>query len=121
MVELMVGMVLIGLTVLTVAALIQVIISISDRSDDMVLTTSAAQNKAESLRSMGFNSIGGDGTTVTFTNELPPSIAYPKSATYTVSVSAAHPDEKIVLIDIVGGGKHYKYQTVIGELGVGQY
>ncbi len=120
-VELIVGMVLIGLVLIIITALIQLLIQMNDKTNDTVLTTSLAQNKVENLRSAGFNALGDDGLVVSFTDELPASIPLPRSAKYTITILAARPAEKIVDIDIEANSKHYLYRTVIGELGVGQY
>lgn len=120
-VELIVGIALIGIVIVVITAMIQILIQMNDAAHDTTLVTSSAQNKIESLRSSGFNAIGSDGTEVDFSNELSSSIPTPRSAKYTITVNSARPAEKNVVVDIEADGKHYIYKTVIGELGVGQY
>jgi hypothetical protein len=79
-----------------------------------------AQNKVETLRSAGYNSLN-NGTT-SFSAELPNIMGSPKSASYTIS----SPQTGIKQIDISISYTEYKstkalaYKTYVSELGVGQ-
>lgn len=93
---------------------------INNRARDLALVNMLAQNKVESLRSAGYNSIPIGSTD--FTPELPPTLASPKVANYTVTNST--PGIKEVLITIsyrdYSQTKTVNYKTIISEIGVGQ-
>jgi prepilin-type N-terminal cleavage/methylation domain-containing protein len=120
-VELIVTIVLIGLLVPAITMTITTLNLINDRARDLASVHALAENKVESLRSVSFTGLA-NGTT-TFTNELPASLATPRSATYTIS--AASPALKQVDVSISyndhGQNRSISYRTYIGELGVGQY
>lgn len=94
--------------------------AINNRARDLALANMVAQNKVEILRSAGYNSLS-DGS-VDFSNELPSTLANPKSASYVVSSPATGIKEVAVTISY----KDYQtvrtiqYETLISELGVGQ-
>ena len=120
-VELIVTVVLIGLLVPAITMTITTLNLINDRARDLASVHALAENKVESLRSVSFTGLA-NGTT-TFTNELPASLATPRSATYTVSI--ASPALKQIDVNISyndhGQNRTISYRTYIGELGVGQY
>lgn len=120
-VELVIGMVLIGIVILIITGMLQLLIQMNHRTSNVVNISSLVQNKTESLRSQGFNAIGEPGSTHEFNADIPQSIPTPRSASYTISVDPLKPSEKIVDFKIIVGGKSYYYKTLIGELGVGQF
>lgn len=120
-VELVVGIVLIGVVIVVITAMIQLLLQMNSSTHNTVLTTSLVQNKVEGMRSAGFNALGDNGTSVNFSSEMPSSLPRPKSAKYTITIDPAKPAEKVVVFDIETGGKHRYYKTIIGEFGVGQY
>lgn len=120
-VELLISISMIGIIVPSVIGLTTTINKLNNRANDLNTINSLAENKIESLRSLGFTGLN-NGTTV-FTNELPPSIGNPRSATYTVS--SPQPDIRQVDIQINytdhGTAQSASYRTYVGEVGVGQY
>ena len=78
-----------------------------------------AENKVESLRSQGYNTVAV-GTT-DFTGELPSNYQDPKSAQFTVVESAGLKTIDISLT-VSDRGKTYthNYSSIIGQLGVAQ-
>lgn len=121
-IELLISISMIGIIVPSIIGLITTINRLNDRANDMNTINSLVENKVESLRSIGFT--GLENGTTNFTNELPPGIDSPRSATYTIS-SPHQPDIKQIdiLIDYTDQGRpqSVSYKTYVGELGVGQY
>ena len=119
-VELVVTIVIAGIIIPAVAIALQNLTSVEYQARDLALANMISQNKVESLRSIGFNSIN-TGTT-DFSSELPLSMGAPKSASYTVST----PQTGIKQIDLSVSYTEYKisrtivFKTYISELGVGQ-
>ena len=120
-IELLIAIAVVGILVPTLSEFVNTLNRFNDRARDLTLVNSLAENKVESLRSIGYSSIG-NGTT-SFENELPTSIGRPRSADYTVTT----PNTGIKQIDLTisyndhGTTQTVVYRTYIGELGVGQY
>ena len=118
-IELLVSIGLFAIIVPTLSIGIRNLIILNNRARDIALASLIAENKAELLRSAGYNSIT-TGTT-DFSGELPAELGSPKSASYTVTENNGL---KNVTISI--SYKDYSkttsrtYQTVVGELGVTQ-
>ena len=93
---------------------------VNDRAKDLTYANALAENKIESVRSLGFTALS-DGTT-DFTSELPDTIAEPRSATYVVS----SPNSSLKQIDVNityndhGETRTINYVTYVGELGITQ-
>jgi len=119
-VELVITIGICGILIPVLAAGLTNLALINNRARDLSLVNSLAQNKAELLRSAGFNSLSA-GTT-DFTSDLPSTISSPKSASYTVAV----PEAGIKTVDIVisykevTGTRTVNYKTIISEVGVSQ-
>lgn len=119
-VELLITIGICGVIVPALAAGLTTLTLINNRSRDLALANMTAQNKAELLRSSGFNSIVV-GTT-DFTSDLPSTISEPKSASYTVTV----PDDGIKEIAItisykdISSTRTVNYQTKVSEIGINQ-
>ena len=119
-IELLVGIALFG--VITPAIIVSIVSlgSLNDRSADLTLANTIAENKIESLRSAGYNSLL-DGAN-DFSGELGATFTLPKSATYTIS----SPEVGIKQIDVVieysdrGATRTLEYTSLISELGVAQ-
>lgn len=120
-VELLIAIAVVGILVPTLAGLINTMNRLNDRSKDLTIVNSTAENKIEALRSIGYT--GVNNGSYTFTNELPATLSSPKSAVYTVST----PNAGMRQVDLVitfndhGSTQTVNYRTYIGELGVGQY
>ncbi len=119
-VELLITIGICGVLVPSLALGLANLTVINNRSRDLALANMLAQNKAELLRSAGFNSL--DVGTVDFSNDLPNVLASPKSATYTITNS----QDSIKEISIDISYKDYNtvrtinYKTAVSEIGVAQ-
>jgi prepilin-type N-terminal cleavage/methylation domain-containing protein len=119
-VELMITVVVAGFIIPAVAVAITNLAIVNKVARDQALANMIVQNKVETLRSAGFNSVN-NGTT-SFVAELPSVMGSPKSASYTVST----PQTGIKLIRVslsyteYHRTKNLAYKTYISELGVGQ-
>jgi len=119
-VELIVTVVIAGIIIPSVALALNNLAAINHRARDYALANDIAQNKVETLRSDGYNSLNLG--TVNFTSELPASMGAPKSASYTVSSPVT--GEKQIDISIsfteYNATRSLTFRTYISELGVGQ-
>jgi len=120
-IELIIAIALFAVIAPALAATISQLDGVNDRARDMAVVHGLVENKVEALRSISFSGVS-NGTT-DFTNELPATIATPRSATYTVSsVNAALKQIDIsVTYNDHGSTRDLTYRTYLGELGVGQY
>lgn len=120
-VELIAGIVIIGLFVGAVTTLITNNARLAQRSRALASTNSYAENKIEALRSAGY--LGMANGTTSLTSELPAELKTPRSGTLTIS--SATPSIKRAVLSITyneqGTNRTYSYTSYIGELGVGQY
>jgi type II secretory pathway pseudopilin PulG len=119
-VELVIAIVIAGIIIPAVAMALTNLSAINHRARDQALANMLAQNKVESLRSIGFNAI--PLSTVSFSAELPSVMGGPKSASYTVT----SPQTGIKQVDITisytdyGQSRGATFRSYISELGVGQ-
>lgn len=120
-IELLVTIAVIGILVPTIMTFVGTLTQLNDKTKDLTLINSLAENKVESLRSIGYTGVAV-GTT-DFTSELPDSISEPKSAQYTTTMPTPGIKQIDITISFGGHGENQtiKYRTMIGELGVGQY
>lgn len=120
-IELLVAIAVVGILVPTLSGFVNTLNRLNDRARDLAIVNSLAENKVEGLRSMGFTALN-DGTT-TFTNELPPTIGSPKSASYVVSSpnSSTRQVDLSISYNDHGTTQTLTYRTYVGEVGVGQY
>jgi prepilin-type N-terminal cleavage/methylation domain-containing protein len=119
-VELMVTVVVSGFIIPAVAVALTNLAVVNKIARDQALANMLVQNKVETLRSAGYNSLN-NGTT-SFVAELPNVMGTPKSASYTIST----PQTGVKQIDISLSYTEYhktkslSYKTYVSELGVGQ-
>ncbi len=119
-IEVMIG---IGLFAVIVPSIILAIVSLNqlnDRAADLTYANTIAENKIESLRSAGFNSLI-DGT-YDFTADLQQTFTTPRQANYTVSTPGTGIKEIEVNINYTQQGilRELQYKSLISELGVAQ-
>lgn len=118
-VEMLVALALFAIVIPSLTLGLSTLTQLNNRARDLTLISIIAENKIESLRSIGYNSVA-TGTS-TFTTELPTEIASPKSATLTVTQGTG---KKVVTVSIqytdYRKSKTVVYTSVIGETGVGQ-
>ncbi len=121
-VELVVAIVIAGIIIPSVGIALVNLTVINHGARDLTLASMAAQNKAESLRSKGYNSLGPG--TQSFTSELSSTISGPKTASYTISNDTPSTGIKQIDINITyteyKSSKSLTYRTYVSELGVGQ-
>lgn len=119
-VEILIAIGLFGLIAPSISLAVVSINRINDRASDLTLANSLAENKLETLRSQGYNSLT-DGT-VSFTGELPDTFTAPRSADYTVSSPTAGLKEITLSIQYTDQGitRDLNYKSVMSELGVAQ-
>ena len=118
-VEMLITLALFAILIPTLTLGVSTLTQLNNRARDLTLISIIAENKIESLRSIGYNSIVV-GTT-TFTSELPAELASPKTATYVVAQGTG-----IKTIDVTISYSDYKkvktvtYKSIVSETGVGQ-
>jgi prepilin-type N-terminal cleavage/methylation domain-containing protein len=121
--EVVVTIVVASLVISGLSVMVNNIRVINNRSGDLVQINSIIEDKIEQLRSRTYLSLSNGN--YDFTNELPPTIAKSKQASYAVSsVNGSSYLKKVVLTityNDFGKAKTLSYVTYIGELGVGQY
>jgi type II secretory pathway pseudopilin PulG len=113
----------IGLFALIAPAIILSVVSINgvnDRSADLTYANTIAENKIESLRSAGYNSMTLG--TVVFTTELPATFREPRSAQYTISAPTTGQKKVVVTLTYTDqtGLRNLQYESIMSELGVSQ-
>lgn len=110
-----------GFILLGMIVMINSLNTVNDRARDLTLVNALAENKIESLRSVGFIGLS-DGTT-DFTSELPDTITPPRQAEITISSPAVNIKQVDIEINYndQGAQRNAEYRTYIGELGIGQY
>ena len=120
-IELLIAVAVVGILIPTLVSFVNTLNRFNDRARDLTLVNSLAENKVESLRSLGYSGLTNGSTA--FTSELPPTIGSPKTATYTITT----PNAGIKQVDLSinynehGTTQTVNYRTMIGELGIGQY
>lgn len=118
-VEMLVALALFAILIPALTLGISTLTQLNNRARDLTIISILAENKIESLRSIGYNSIV-NGTT-DFSTELPAELASPKSASYSVTENAG-----IKTIDVTISYTDYrnpktiKYKSLVSETGVGQ-
>jgi prepilin-type N-terminal cleavage/methylation domain-containing protein len=119
-VELLVTVVVAGVIIPAVAMALTNLSVVNKLARDQALANLLVQNKVETLRSAGFNSLN-NGTT-SFSAELPNTFGTPRSASYSIST----PQTGLKQIDVSISFTEYHstkssaYRTYVSELGVGQ-
>lgn len=119
-VEVLIAIGLFGVIAPSIVLAVVSIGQINDKAADLTQANVIAENKIETIRSAGFNSLT-DGT-VSFTGELPATFTAPKNAQYVVTTPVT--GQKKIEITIVytdhGKTRTLKYASLISELGVAQ-
>lgn len=119
-VELAITIAICGIVVPVLAAGLSGLTLLNNRARDLALANTLAQNKAELIRSSGYNSIA-TGTT-DFTSDLPSTISSPKSANYVVTVPQAGIKEIVINISYkdINSTRTINYKTIVSEIGISQ-
>jgi prepilin-type N-terminal cleavage/methylation domain-containing protein len=126
--EVVASIVISGIFMISLSTLVINLQTINNSAQDLVIANNFIQNKVESLRNGGYISLSVG--TFDFTDEMPNTLAPPRSSSYevfqeTVNVSAGNQGLKRLEFNIQysdrGKTRSIDYVTYIGELGVGQY
>mgnify|MGYP001561515969 CR=1 FL=1 len=119
-IEILISLAVFALAVPAISISIRNLVVLNNRARDLALVNIIASNKAEQVRSAGFNSLSAG--TVDFSDELSSEISGPKTASYTVAIPSAGRAEVVLDISYRDYNKtrSLTYKTVVGELGVGQ-
>lgn len=119
-IELLIAIGIFGLVAPSISLAILSINRINDKAGDLTYANILAENKIETLRSQGYNSLANG--TVDFSSELIDTFTPPKSASYTVTT----PENGIKNVNVTiqytdqGQTRTLTYASIIGELGVAQ-
>jgi prepilin-type N-terminal cleavage/methylation domain-containing protein len=119
-VELVTTIVVAGVLIPAIAIALTNLSVINKVARDKALSNMIVQNKVETLRSSGYNTLN-NGTT-SFVADLPNTIGSPKSASYIISspVTGVKQVDISVSFTEYHVTKNLSYRTYISELGVGQ-
>ncbi|MEX0932142.1 MAG: type II secretion system protein [Candidatus Saccharimonadales bacterium] len=85
LVELLVATVVTGMMIIGIASLFLYVSSTQGRANRLLLATQAAENKIENFRNNHYNSLPLSPPAIDFTNELPPELGEPRSASAVIS------------------------------------
>jgi prepilin-type N-terminal cleavage/methylation domain-containing protein len=119
-VELVTTIIVAGILIPAIAIALTNLSVVNKVARDKALANMIVQNKVETLRSSGYNSLSNG--TISFVTDLPNTIGTPKSASYTIT----SPVTGVKQIDVSVSFTEYhvtkslSYRTYISELGVGQ-
>lgn len=119
-IEVLIGIGLFGLIMPSIILALVGVARLNDRAGDLTRANILAEQKFESLRSAGYNSLSNG--TVSFTNELDSSFSPPKSASYTVTTPTTGVKAIEVSIQYTdqGQSRTISFKSQISELGVAQ-
>lgn len=119
-IEVMIGIAIFALVVPSMILAIVSLNQLNDRASDLTYANILAENKIESLRSAGYNSLV-DGT-YDFTGDLTATFTKPRQANYIITT----PENGIKVIEVnikytqSGIARDLQYKSMISELGVAQ-
>lgn len=119
-VEILIGIGLFGLIMPTIILAVVGVARLNDRAADLTRANILAEQKFESLRSAGYNSLSTG--TVNFTSELDVSFSSPRAASYTISSPATGVKTIDVSIQYTdhGQSRTVSFKSQVSELGVAQ-
>lgn len=119
-IEILISLAVFAIAIPAISISIRNLIVLNNRARDLALINIIANNKAEQVRSAGFNSLSAGS--VDFSGELSSEIASPKTASYTVTIPSAGKAEIVINVSYRDYNKtrSLTYKTIVGELGVGQ-
>jgi type II secretory pathway pseudopilin PulG len=119
-IEVLVGIGLFGIVMPSIIIAVVGVSKLNDRAADLSRANILAEQKIETLRSQGYNTLT-DGT-VDFTDELNPTFTAPRSATYTViSPTAGYKEIQVdIKYTVDGNEKLISFRSLMSELGVSQ-
>lgn len=120
-VELLVAIIIIGITVASISSLFISVQSVQRKTSYLDSATRAAQRQVESLRNDNYSSLT-NGQTINFTSELPTSLPANRSGTAVVSEPSADIKRVDVTVTYTDNGKQQvvKLSSLIGVIGITQ-
>lgn len=121
LVELIVGIGLSAIFIISITSLQTNNAKLSQRGRDLSVANSFAENKIEALRSQGYLAVAPGTQNVT--NELPSELNSPRNATLSITTEPETMKKATLTITYndQGSPRTYTYVTYLGEVGVGQY
>lgn len=126
LIELIVTIAVIGILLPVVIMFLNAINSMNGRANTLSTVNAYAENRIETFRSAGFQSVPITTGAVNFTGAeaLPVGVPKPNSSTYEVTFVSGNTSVKKIVITTSfrspTGTETKKYTTYLGELGVGQ-
>ncbi len=122
LVEIAVGLVVVGIIIISLSNVFVSIGVIQRQSDHLSLASRIAEQKIESLRNNHYNSLPLSPPAIDFTSELPDSLASPRLAQVYVSEPEAGMKRLEVTITYREGGRSKTVQlsALIGNIGISQ-
>jgi|SRR3989344_195667 len=120
-VELIITMLVGGVLVGSTHIILMSQVHLSEQARDLVIVNAYAENKIESLRSIGFAGLTNGTTSIA--SDLPSELKSPRSGTLQISAysTAIKKADISITYNDQGKSRTYSYTTYVGELGVGQY
>lgn len=119
-IEVMVGIALFAIIVPSIIFAVVSVNQVNDRAADLTFANVLAENKIESLRSAGYNSLI-DGT-YDFTADLTPTFTEPRQANYVITSPETGLKQIEINIEYTAQGvlRSLQYKSLVSELGVAQ-
>lgn len=122
LVEIAVGIAILGIMIISIANLFIAIEAIQRQSLHLALAHRAAEQEIESLRNSHYNTLALSPPNVDFTDELPPELASPRSG--EVVISEPQPGIKRLDLTITYRNgrrtKTVKMSALLGNIGISQ-
>lgn len=121
-VEIVVGLVLIGIVIISITDIFIATAAIQRQNRNLSLASRAGEQKIESLRNNHYNTLVNSPPDIDFTSELPTELGEPRSAIVTIS----EPEQGIKRLDIVitykegSRDKTIRFSSLIGNIGISQ-
>lgn len=117
--EMVIAIGLMGLVIPATYLTVNSIVNINKRSRNITVANIAAENKIESIRSTGYNSISNGQSD--FSSEMPKDLPKPYSAILNVSTESGKKYiEMTISFQDINKQRTVKYKTIVSETGVGQ-
>jgi len=119
LIEILVALAMFAIIVPALILGVSTLTQLNNRARDLTLISIIAENRIESLRSLGYNAVGTGVSS--FSSDLPQELASPKSATQTITQNTGYKDISLSITYTDNKrSRTIEYKSVISETGVGQ-
>lgn len=119
LIEILVALAMFAIIVPALILGVSTLTQLNNRARDLTLISIIAENRIESLRSLGYNAVGTGVSS--FSSDLPQELASPKSATQTITQNTGYKDINLSITYTDNKRpRTIEYKSVISETGVGQ-